>query len=73
MTTPPNETRFSQAFARGKFKTKKWGKYRIVRELKFRDISAYNIKKALQEIPEKDYQSALKKLFDNLKTPDFSI
>ena len=38
-----NETRFAQAFARGKFRTKKWGKRRIVRELKFRDISKYNI------------------------------
>ena len=25
-----NETRFSQAFARGKFRIKKWGKIRIV-------------------------------------------
>mgnify|MGYP001357425862 FL=1 len=30
-----NETRFAQAFARGKFRTKKWGRNRIVRELKF--------------------------------------
>ena len=50
-----NETRFAQAFARGKFRTKKWGRQRIVRELKFRDISQYNIKIALQEIPESDY------------------
>lgn len=59
-----NETRFSQAFARGKFKTKKWGKHRIVRELKFRDVSAYNIKKALQEIPEKDYYTTFHELAD---------
>lgn len=50
-----NETRFSQAFARGKFNQKKWGKQRIVRELKFRDISKYNIDLALKEIPEEDY------------------
>ncbi len=50
-----NETRFSQAFARGKFRTKKWGKNRIVRELKFRDISKYNIIIALKEISEPDY------------------
>jgi regulatory protein len=53
-----NETRFSQAFARGKFRTKKWGKNRVIRELKFREISAYNIKIALAEIPELDYLSA---------------
>lgn len=50
-----NETRFSQAFARGKFRTKKWGKNRIVRELKFRSISKYNITIALKEIPEAEY------------------
>ncbi len=50
-----NETRFSQAFTRGKFRTKKWGKIRIVRELKFREISKYNITIALKEISESDY------------------
>jgi regulatory protein len=50
-----NEERFSKSFARGKFRIKKWGKIRIIRELKFRDISAYNIKTALKEINEGDY------------------
>lgn len=50
-----NETRFAQAFARGKFRIKKWGRSRITRELKMRKISAYNIKIALKEIEEKDY------------------
>ena len=57
-----NETRFSQAFARGKFRTKKWGKNRIVRELKFRDISKYNITLALKEIPEEAYHSTFHEL-----------
>ncbi|WP_196895496.1 regulatory protein RecX [Aureivirga marina] len=50
-----NEERFAQSFARGKFRIKKWGKQRITRELKMRDISAYNIKTALKEIEEKEY------------------
>ena len=50
-----NEERFAKSFARGKFRIKKWGKQRIVRELKFRDISAYNIKSALKEIEEDEY------------------
>ncbi|MCK5815502.1 MAG: RecX family transcriptional regulator [Flavobacteriaceae bacterium] len=50
-----NEERFSRSFARGKFRIKKWGKVRITRELKFRDISAYNLKAALKEIDETDY------------------
>jgi len=50
-----NETRFAQAFARGKFKQKKWGKNRVLRELKQRNISAYNLTLALKEIDEKEY------------------
>lgn len=50
-----NETRFSQSFARGKFRAKKWGRIRIVRELKLREISQFNIKIALKEIPDSEY------------------
>ena len=50
-----NEERFSKSFARGKFRIKKWGKVRIVRELKFRNISDYNVKTALKEIEDSDY------------------
>lgn len=57
-----NETRFAQAFARGKFRTKKWGKIRIVRELKFREISQYNTTLALKEISEQDYFQTLDEL-----------
>jgi len=57
-----NEERFSKSYARGKFRIKKWGKQRIVRELKFRDISAYNIKTALKEIGEKDYINTFNEL-----------
>ena len=50
-----NEERFAKSYARGKFRIKKWGKQRITRELKFRNISAYNIKSALKEINDADY------------------
>lgn len=50
-----NEERFAKSFARGKFRIKKWGKQRIVNELKFKDISAYNIKTALKEIDGEEY------------------
>lgn len=57
-----NEERFSKSFARGKFRIKKWGRKRIVQELKFRNISSYNIKSALKEIEEEEYQSTIKEL-----------
>ncbi|NGX82974.1 regulatory protein RecX [Aequorivita sp. KMM 9714] len=57
-----NETRFAQTFARGKFRTKKWGRNRIVNELKMRQISKFNIKIALKEIPDVDYYKTFETL-----------
>jgi regulatory protein len=54
-----NEERFSKSFARGRFRIKNWGKQRIIRELKFREISDYNIKTALKEIDEDDYLTTI--------------
>ncbi len=57
-----NEERFAKSFARGKFRIKNWGKQRIIRELKFKEISAYNIKKALKEIDEQEYVATIYKI-----------
>lgn len=57
-----NEERFAKSFARGKFRIKKWGRKRIVQELKLRQISDYNIKTALKEIDEEDYYTELEKI-----------
>ncbi len=57
-----NETRFAQAFARGKFRVKKWGRNRIVNELKLRQISKFNIKIALKEIPDLEYYKTFEDL-----------
>jgi len=57
-----NEERFSKTFARGKFRIKKWGKQRIMRELRMKSISDYNIKSALKEIDDVEYY----KTFDEL-------
>ncbi len=69
-----NEERFAKSFARGKFRIKKWGKQRILRELNYRGISKYNIKTALKEISEKDYLEAFhflaEKKYASLKETD---
>ena len=57
-----NEERFAKSFARGKFRIKKWGKQRIIRELKQRNISAYIIKEALKEINDDDYYKTLSEI-----------
>ncbi|MDG2108903.1 MAG: regulatory protein RecX [Flavobacteriaceae bacterium] len=62
-----NETRFAQSYARGKFRIKKWGKIRIRRELKARNLSDYNIKKALEEISDLDYNTTFLELFEKRK------
>jgi regulatory protein len=57
-----NEERFAQSYARGKFRTKNWGRVRIQQELKQRQLTAYCIKKGLQEIDEQEYLGVLKVL-----------
>ena len=57
-----NEERFAKSFARGKFNIKKWGKKRIVAELKVRDISKYNIQSDQNEIDKNQYLKTLDSL-----------
>jgi regulatory protein len=59
-----NEERFACAYAGGKFRTKKWGRLRIVNELKRRHISAYCIQKGLKEISDGDYRKTLLQLIE---------
>lgn len=59
-----NEERFACSFARGKHRIKHWGRIRIVRELKSRNISKYNIDKALKEINSEEYNENFHALAD---------
>jgi len=54
-----NEERYARAFARGKFRLKKWGRNRIRMELKMRAISEVLIKKGLSEIDPEEYYDTL--------------
>jgi regulatory protein len=57
-----NEERFAKAFVGGKFRQKKWGRTKILLELKKRKISDYCIKKAMSEIEESHYDETLETL-----------
>ena len=57
-----NEERFARQFAGGKFRMKKWGKVKITYELKQKQVSAYCIKKALEEISGEAYHESLQNL-----------
>ncbi len=59
-----NESRFSKSFVRGKFNIKNWGKVKIITELKFRNISPYNITLGLNEIDDQDYMKKLEDIFN---------
>lgn len=50
-----DETRYAKSFVRGKFRFKKWGRNKIVNALKQKQISAYCIKKGLEEIESDEY------------------
>ena len=65
-----NEERFAKAFAGGKFRIKKWGKGKIKNELKIRKISEYCIRRAMEEINEKEYLKTLKEIIDK-KSKEF--
>ena len=54
-----NEQRFTEAFVRGRFTIKKWGKVRIRQELKMRDVPEHYISKALSLIPDDEYLDTL--------------
>jgi regulatory protein len=59
-----NEERFAKAFAGGKFRIKQWGRKKILMELKQKQVSAYCIKKGMEEIDEDDYAAVLLKLVE---------
>lgn len=57
-----NEERFARSYARGKFKMKQWGRIKIKQALKSKNISAYCIRKGMEEIDQEDYLQALRRL-----------
>jgi regulatory protein len=59
-----NEERFAMQIASGKFRIKHWGKIKITQALKLHKISPYCIKKALQQIPDDDYEKSLRNIID---------
>ena len=63
-----NEERFAMTYVRGKFRIKKWGKRRLVSELKKRQISKYIINKALNQISEDDYKATFETLAERKAT-----
>ena len=72
-----SETRFCEAYVRGKFNNNNWGKVKLSRELKLRNISDWNISNALNQIKNEDYNKKLRKLCKKLveisDKPEFEL
>ena len=62
-----NEERFARSYARGKFRMRRWGRVRILNELKFRKITDYCIRNAMTEIEEEDYLETLIEILEKKK------
>ena len=56
-----NETRFATQYTLGKYRIKHWGRNKIKYQLQHKQISPYNINKALKSIDADEYYSILKK------------
>lgn len=50
-----SESRFAEAYVRGKLRIKKWGKVKIRQGLEAKYVSEYCIKDALEKINEEEY------------------
>jgi len=57
-----NEERFAKAFAGGKFRMKKWGRYKTKKALESHGVSTRCIQRGLQEIDSASYSKTLTNL-----------
>lgn len=55
-----NEERFARAFVGGYFRSKHWGRVKIMHALKQKGVSAYCIKQGMQEIDEEAYEKTIR-------------
>ncbi len=59
-----DEERFAQAFVRGHYRHKKWGRRRIIQDLKQKGISEFCIKSGMKEIDGDEYYQNLLDLLE---------
>src|SRR5690606_535730 len=57
-----NEERFARLFVHGKFRLKRWGRLKIIRELEMRGLTQACIRSGLQAIDEEEYIKTLEYL-----------
>ena len=62
-----DEERYARSFCSGKFKINKWGRRKIIFELKKKKVSEACIQMGLEEIDEEEYLHILKQLLEKKK------
>jgi len=62
-----NEQRYALAYASGKFRINRWGKYKIKQALQQKSISSYCIQKALSDIDMGEYWDVMEQVLDKRK------
>tara|TARA_A100001015_G_scaffold239477_1_gene272784 strand:- start:497 stop:946 length:450 start_codon:yes stop_codon:yes gene_type:complete len=72
-----SETRYSETFVRGKFNYNHWGRIKIKRELKLKNISEWNINNALKQIDDDQYEKKLdticKKQIEQISNTNYEV
>ncbi len=57
-----SDQRYAQSFARGKFRTRQWGRLKIEQEMRRKGLESEDRKTGLEEIDENQYLQSLKSL-----------
>ena len=65
-----SQERYAQSFARGKFRTRQWGRLKIEQEMRRKGLDSEDRKTGLEQIDEEQYLESLKNL---LKKKDASL
>jgi regulatory protein len=60
-----NDVRFAEAFARGKHRQNKWGRYKIIQGLYSHGITGDVAENAIANIPPEEYVETLRKLLES--------
>ena len=72
-----NDTRFAKIYSGSKFRLKKWGKLKIKRELRLKEVSEEDINAGLSEIEGQTYLETMENLastkFNSLKDKNLYI
>lgn len=71
-----NEDRFAKIYAGGRFRMKGWGRMKIYKALRAKEVQEKDIRNALNEIDETEYRKTLKSILEKkikeLKEEDFT-